>query len=150
MNCAKSSEGPVPQRQLTVAWPGMPGGSRAIGVRAVGPKVEQQLGLQQSQLLLRTRPPPGDERRKLQAQAQKGDRRSAGFRRTLRRPAHTDAVPSRSQNSGYSTCLWPGRWYTIPPPQWPIISATLTACERSSRNQYRGGLPLAAGPTKRW
>ena len=53
------------------------------------------------------RPHPGDERRKLPTQAQPGERRLAGFRRTRRRLAHTDAVSSRSQNSGYSTCLRP-------------------------------------------
>ena len=53
------------------------------------------------------RPHPGDERRKLPPQAQPGERRLAGSRRTRRRLAHTDAVSSRSQNSGYSTCLRP-------------------------------------------
>ena len=54
-----------------------------------------------------SRPHPGDERRVLQAQAQQGDRRTAATRRTGRRLAHTCAVLSRSQNSGYSTCLRP-------------------------------------------
>ena len=53
------------------------------------------------------RPHPGNERRKLPTQAQPGERRLAGFRRTRRRLAHTDAVSSRSQNSAYSTCLPP-------------------------------------------
>ena len=63
----------------------------------------------------------GDERRELQAQAQQGDRRPVVFRRTRRRPGHTDAVPSRSQNSGYSTCLRP-----------PVIGAGGTRSRRPS------------------
>ena len=38
---------------------------------------------------------------------QQGERPLPALRRTGRRLAHTDAVPSRSQNSGYSTCLRP-------------------------------------------
>ena len=53
------------------------------------------------------RPHPGDERRELPPQAQPGERPLPALRRTGRRLAHTDAVPSRSQNSGYFTCLRP-------------------------------------------
>ena len=81
------------------------------------------------------RPHPGDERRELPAQAQPGERFPAGFRRTRRGIA---APPTPSPPVLVTPPLRPiycrlpsQQWYTITPPQWPIISAPLT------QGQYR-------------
>ena len=77
------------------------------------------------------RPLPGDERRKLPPQAQQGNRRLASSRRSRGRIGRTvNAVSTCSLTSPLRPiyCHQSSRqWYTITPPQWPNISAPLTA-----------------------
>ena len=84
------------------------------------------------------RPPPGDERRELPAQAQPGERFPAGFRGTRRRIA-APPTPSHPALVTPPLCfiycrLSSRQWYTIRPPRWPIISAPLT---RASSGQLQ-------------
>ena len=87
------------------------------------------------------RPHPGDERRELPPQAQPGERRVPGFRRTGRRIALTLKPPRFPRNAFcYSRqrdispeplvrtfMLANGPcWYTFPPPRWPNFSPPLT------------------------
>ena len=76
------------------------------------------------------RPHPGDERRELPAQAQPGERFPAGFRRTRRRIAAPPTLPVPTPVTSPLRPIYcrqsSRQWYTITPPQWPIISAPLT------------------------